>query len=137
MKILIDTNILVDYLSKREPFIADANAIINLCGTNKFQGYVAAHSITDCFYVMRKTPADERKKAILNILMLLTVIGIDEPKLLAALNDPNFNDIEDCLQAVCAADLGLDYIVTRNIKDFAGNSVLPITPSEFLFKLNN
>lgn len=59
----------------------------------------------------------------MEVIDFVTIIGIDEAKLLAALNDNEFDNIEDCLQAVCAEDLGLDYIVTRNVKDFAGSSV--------------
>lgn len=135
MKILLDTNVLLDYLAEREPFVAEAREIITLCCKDKAHGFIAAHSITDCFYIMRKMPPDERKSAILSILKLFTVIGIDRDKLVAALNDPAFNDIEDCLQAVCAADQGIDYIVTRNIKDFSGSSVPPVTPETFLTKL--
>lgn len=112
MRVLIDTNVLVDYLTARNPVsFAEAVKIFNLCQKNKVRGYVAAHSITDCFYIMRKTPADKRKKAIINIVCLFTVIGIDEVKLIKVLEDNVFNDIEDCLQAVCAAKHNLDYIV--------------------------
>ncbi len=84
---------------------------------------------------MRKMPPDERKSAILSILKLFTVIGIDRDKLISALNNTDFDDIEDCLQAVCAADQGIDYIITRNIKDFSGSSVPPVTPKIFLTEL--
>ncbi len=84
---------------------------------------------------MRKMPANERKSAILSVLNLFTVIGIDRDKLIAALNNADFEDIEDCLQAVCAENQGIDYIVTRNVKDFAGSSVPPVTPETFLTDL--
>lgn len=77
-----------------------------------------------------------RRSWILSILDVVTVIGIDQAGLLAALNDTAFDDIEDCLHAVCAADLVLDYIVTRNVKDFAGSAVPSVTPTDFLAKLN-
>lgn len=135
MKILLDTNVLLDYLAQREPFVVKAREIVTLCCKDRVHGYVAAHSITDCFYIMRKMPADERKSAILSVLNLFTVIGVDRDKLIAALNNADFDDIEDCLQAVCAVDCGIDYIVTRNIKDFAGSSVPPVTPETFLSEL--
>ncbi len=135
MRILLDTNVLLDYLAQCEPFVVKAREIIALCCRDKVKGYIAAHSITDCFYIMRKMPANERKSAILSVLNLFTVIGIDRDKLIAALNNADFEDIEDCLQAVCAEDQGIDYIVTRNVKDFAGSSVPPVTPETFLNEL--
>ncbi len=135
MRILLDTNVLLDYLAQREPFVTKAREIITLCCKDKVKGYIAAHSITDCFYIMRKMPANERKSAILSILNLFTVIGIDRDKLIAALNNADFEDIEDCLHAVCAENQGIDYIVTRNVKDFAGSSVPPVTPETFLTDL--
>ena len=124
-------------MHKREPFYNNAKIIIDFCACGTIDGYVAAHSITDCFYILRKLPVEERRTRILGILDFVKVIGIDINKLLAALNDNGFDDIEDCLQAACAADLGLDYIVTRNVKDFGGSKILAITPKEFLAKLEN
>ena len=135
MKILIDNNVLVDYLAKREPFFAAAREIFSLCYMKKISGYVAAHTITDCIYILRDIPLDKRREMILEVFNYISVIGVDREKLLSALTNFDFDDIEDCLQAVCAESLGLDYIVTRNGRDFAGSKVLPVTPSEFLFKL--
>ena len=56
MKVLIDTNVLIDYMTHREPFFDEAKKIIGLCAENKIKGYIAAHSITDSFYIMRKYP---------------------------------------------------------------------------------
>lgn len=137
MKILIDNNVMIDYLAKREPFFADAREIFYLCYMKKISGYVAAHTITDGIYILRDIPLDKRRAMFLEILNYISVIGIDYNKLLSVLNNFDFDDIEDCLQAVCAESLGLDYIVTRNGKDFTKSKVLPLTPKEFLVKLNN
>lgn len=137
MKILIDANVLIDYLAEREPFFNDAREIISLCYSKKLYGFVAAHSITNGLYILRNMPLEKLKAMFRQILSVLTVIGIDEAKLLAVLNDPDFSDLEDCLQAVCAADYGLDYIVTRDRKDFAGSTVPAIAPPEFLALIND
>lgn len=58
MRVLIDTNILVDCMIKREPFYNNAKMIIHFCVSGTVDGYVAAHSITDCFYILRKLPVE-------------------------------------------------------------------------------
>lgn len=137
MRFLIDTNVIIDFLTVREPFYSDADKIMEICSRDDFYGYIAAHSITDFFYILRDLPYKQRVSWILDILDFITVIGIDETKILAVLNYPDFSDLEDCLQAVCAADYGLDYIVTRNVKHFKSSAVPAIAPPEFLALINN
>ena len=98
-----------------------------------FNGCIAAHSIPDIFYILRKSvPADERRETLRRFCQIFEVVGIDKDKLLDALNDADFTDFEDCLQSICAADFHADYIVTRNPKDFARSGIRAITPDEFL-----
>lgn len=99
-------------------------------------GYVAAHSITDTFYILRNYPLNERREILTEICSILTVIGIDKNKLITALNNLDFDDIEDCLQFVCSEECKADFIITRNEKDFSSSKVPPINPAEFLSKIN-
>ena len=133
MKILIDTNILIDYFSKRPLFYDEARLILKSCMEKKVDGCIAAHSVMNAFYILRKEfTVDERRNNLKDLFTILTVVGIDRAKLLAALGNMGFNDVEDCLQMECAKDFSADYIVTRNIKDFANSSIKPILPSDFL-----
>ena len=66
------------------------------------------------------------------ICEILTVVGIDGVKVKAAVNNLDFDDIEDCLQSLCAEECGAKYIITRNVKDFSGSKVPPITPTDLL-----
>lgn len=133
MKVLIDTNILLDYLAEREPFIKEAREIIALCRTDKLCGCVTAHSIADC---LRKIPLEERRKMIIGVIEIMDLINIDKSKMLNALRDEDFSDVEDSIQSACAEEYSLDYIVTRNVKDFKGGSVPAITPADLLEKVN-
>lgn len=135
MKALIDTNVLIDYMTQREPFFDDAKKIIGFCTDNKIKGYIAAHSITDSFYIMRKYPLELTRKLLSMMCSVMSVVGINDEKLNAAINDLNFDDIEDCLQSVCAQSCGAEYIITRNVNDFTGSKIPPITPTDFLIKL--
>ena len=128
MKILLDTNILIDYLTIREPLFDEADQIVQLCTDEKLEGYVAAHAITDLFYILRKSGAETRRKRLKWVCTVFTVIGIDKDKLMKVFDNEDFNDIEDCLQEICAEEYHLDYIVTRNVKDFKGGSVPAVPP---------
>jgi predicted nucleic-acid-binding protein len=136
MVILIDTNILLDFLQQREPFRINAVRIIQKNIDKEIAGYIAAHSITNAFYILQKDySADERKAMLLDLCRTLTVIGIDYEKLIRSLMDDNFDDIEDYLQAECAVSIGADYIVTRNMDDFTNSPIPAILPEDFLEKL--
>ena len=69
---------------------------------------------------------------LLDYCKFLTVVGIDENKIISALENEDFSDVEDCLQTECAKSCGAEYIVTRNINDFQSSTVPAITPDEFL-----
>lgn len=133
MKILIDTNILIDYLVKREPFYNNSKEIIIKCGKKEIDGFIAAHSVMNAFYILRNTySSEERRKILLKLCKAITIIGIDEIKIKNSLMNADFKDIEDCLQTECAAECDAEYIITRNIKDFAASRIAPILPENFL-----
>lgn len=132
MRILIDTNIIVDYILKRENFFECAEKIISFCTDGRVMGAVSSQSIADTFYILRKdfSPA-ERKSLLLIICQIFHVEAVDEVKILFALADETFSDFEDCLQVQCAKSFRADYIVTRNVKDFAAGEIPAVTPEEF------
>lgn len=132
MRILLDTNILMDYLTEREPFYSDAYQIISGCKNKRYEGVVAAHSIVDMFFILRKHfTVSERRKLLLAFLGILHVESIDEEKLRSALQNEAFNDFEDCLQTECAKSALVDYIVTRNGHDYARSEVPVLSPEQF------
>ena len=133
MKILIDTNVIIDFALTRQPFAQDAENILLLCKDKKSDGFMAAHSVVNFFYILRKQMSfEERKEFLKSVSEFIEIIGIDKYKIQNALNDKFFIDFEDCLQAECALSCGADYIVTRNIKDFVNSSVPAILPEDFL-----
>ena len=133
MKILLDTNIIIDNWTKREPFYADSQKVMTACTGDNVQACISALSVPNIFYIIRKSVSDSDRRSLLKALCnMFDVIGMDKVKLIAALENDTFKDFEDCLQAECAADYGADYIVTRNIKDFENSKVKAITPAEFL-----
>lgn len=132
-KILIDTNVLLDYLLEREPFFEDAKEIMVLCTDGKVKGCIASHSIPNMFFILRKDfNAKERREALSNLCSIFDVEGIDKTKLLSGLANEDFSDFEDCLQMECAKSYGADYIVTRNVADYSTSEIKAIMPKDYL-----
>lgn len=132
IRILVDTNVLLDYLLCREPYDQGAKDIVMVCKQKKVLGCIAAHSISNMFFILRKVfSIEERRRLLRNLCELFAVEGIDETKILEALNNEKFSDFEDCLQMECAIAFQADYIVTRNGDDFKGSSIPCIEPNEF------
>lgn len=132
-RILIDTNVLLDYLLTREPFYEDAEQIIAACTEGKAQGCIAAHSVSNMFYILRKDySVKERREVLSNLCLIFDVEGIDKGKILEGLQNEDFSDFEDCLQMECAVSYRAEYIVTRNIDDYKTSEVKAILPNEYL-----
>jgi len=134
-RILVDTNVLLDYLLTREPYYEDAKKIVIACAEGKVNGCIAAHSISNMFFILRKDYSIEERRAVLtNLCKIFDVEGIDKVKLLAGLQNGEFSDFEDCLQMECAKAYGAEYIVTRNVTDYKASTVEAVTPEEYLKK---
>lgn len=132
LRILVDTNVLLDYLLCRSPHDQTAKQIIVACKQRRVSGCIAAHSISNMFFILRKAfSVDERRKLLQSICELFEVEGIDKTKILNALADETFLDFEDYLQKECAVAFRTDYIVTRNCGDFKSSRIPCIEPREF------
>lgn len=137
MKILVDTNILLDWICHRDQYYQNAREIVYLCASGKIEGCIAAHTVTNMFYILRKNCGFEERKEIFDkISKIFSIIPLDYQKLDLAVNNANFSDFEDCLQMECARSFGADCIVTRNISDFTGSSIQAFAPQDFLNMLN-
>ena len=132
MELLIDTNIFLDMFQNRQPFLDSAIKIISSCVKKENNGYVSSHSVSDLFYILRKDfSADKRKEFIRFISSFFTIITEDNDDFLIASSNL-LPDLEDSLQMRCAQKCQLDFIITRNIKDFETSSIRPILPDDFI-----
>lgn len=135
MKILIDTNVILDVLCGRPEFVDDSLKVFKYCEANKIIGCISALSIPNIVYIMRKELDNEKIKDILNTLTsLFTIVDLREGDLIKGA-DLNFSDYEDALQSISASRVKANYIVTRNIKDFKNSSVPAIGPSELFDRI--
>lgn len=135
MKILIDTNIILDVLCKRPDFYESSAKIFKLCEIKKISGVISALSIPNIIYILRKELNAEKTKEILDNLMLIFDIADLKADDLKKAANMGFNDYEDALQSVCAFRIKADYIVTRNLKDFSLSKVTAVSPSELLSRI--
>ena len=137
MKVLVDTNVILDVLCNRKEFVADSLRVFQCCEVRHITGYISALSIPNIVYIMRKELHSERIKEILHTLtMVFSVVELRESDLLKAA-ELSFDDFEDAIQSICAARAGAEYIVTRNGKDFVNSPVPAITPADLLKCVSN
>ena len=135
MKVLIDTNVILDVLCSRQAFLEASEKIFKLCEVNKISGYISALSIPNIIYIMRKELEPEKIKEILDKLMLIFHVADLKAADLKKAAGLYFKDYEDAIQSACASRIHADYIVTRNIRDFSSSKVTAIKPSELLERL--
>ena len=136
-KILIDLNIILDFLNKRN-FHEEAANIINMCVEKKLFGFIAAHEITTLSYFLLKEKKDKNKAAdiISALLDMFNIIPIDEKILREALFSP-VKDYEDAVIEVSSVKNSIDYIISRNLGDFKSARVQVCTPEQFFIKESN
>lgn len=139
MIVLIDTNIILDVFLRRQPYTNEAQIIMTKCANREIIGYLAAHSIPNLFYILRKTYTQkERRRLIKNLCDVFYISALNVEKIKSAIENEEFEDFEDCLQEECAVEVMADYIVTRNANDYKNSRIKIIQPNEFikLLKLN-
>ncbi|MGN1114367.1 MAG: PIN domain-containing protein [Oscillospiraceae bacterium] len=133
MKIMCDTNVILDVLLDREPFSDDSYKVLSLCEEHYLEGFVSASAITDIYYLVRKyTHSTEAAyMALGKLLEIVKVCSVTNEDVLTAFQI-KARDFEDCLVATCAKSINCNYIVTRNKKDFEGFDIPLVTPSELI-----
>ncbi|RLB67563.1 MAG: pilus assembly protein [Deltaproteobacteria bacterium] len=131
MKLMLDLNLMLDVVQKRQPHYTASAHVLNYALENN-NGCIAAHAITTLHYLVSKY-ADRRKADELVdwLLQSFTVSEVGKNTLLRA-QVLNFNDFEDAVVCACAEQQHCDYIITRNSKDFTKASVAVLTPGEFI-----
>jgi len=133
---VIDINIFMDFLFKRQGH-ENVVEIFKLCMKGSINGFICAHEITTLCYFLDKTEKDKSKtkKVISGLMRRFTVIEINEALLNKALNS-EIDDFEDAVIEVSAIDKNVDYIITRNIRDFKKSIIPAKTPEEVISIIN-
>ena len=136
MKLFLDTNIVIDVIANRKPFVEDSRIILNLCETGQAEGIISTLTLCTISYVLRKfaTPGMMRTK-LRDLRNILTPIDLSVSLLDKAIAS-SITDFEDAVQFYTAAYSDADVIITRNIKHFPQDNIPVLTPTEFL-AINN
>lgn len=126
MRILIDTNIVLNFLLKREPFRQHAELLFEAIASGGITGYVTATTLTNIFYIARRLrqTIERARQAVTLTLSIAQVCPVDRATLEIALTS-SLNDFEDAVQVSCAIAEKREAIVTRDLQDFS-NSTLPV-----------
>ena len=132
MKVMIDTNLVLDLLLNREPFIKGAVKVFEYAEKGQIEAYITANSVTDLVYILRKAYSmEEIKVELQKIFGFIKVLSVTAGDINGALN-LNVNDFEDALVMQCSKNAGMDAIVTRNKKDFRNSPVECFTVEEWI-----
>ena len=132
MRLLIDANILLDVLQKREPHYKDSSLVWKLCETDQDEGIVSALTFANIVYILRKELDARQVRSVLDKLQLIFTFADYTASDMEKAADLEWDDYEDAIQSVTAERLMADYIITRNVKDFSESTVTAFTPSEYL-----
>jgi len=133
MKVLIDTNVIIDILEKREPFFTDSYTIIQLGLQGKLETIMSAGAVTDVYYIISRSinDANKAREKIVTLAALINICNTTSDDINAALT-LNITDFEDAVVAAIAKREKAEYIVTRNEADFIHSPVPAINPAQFL-----
>ncbi len=135
MNALIDTNVIVDVLTRRDPFFADSSLVLDRAERGDFVAAICATTVTTVFYLVRRhLGAKDTVEKIKDLTAICTVAPVNQSVIDSALND-RFSDFEDAVLHHSAALAGADCIVTRNEADFRESSLLIYSPAQFLAAL--
>ncbi len=132
MKLFIDTNVVIDVIGGREPFLKDSQEILTLCESEKAEGIISTLTLCTIAYVLRKNISTQlMKKKLREFRNILKPIDLSTSILDKAI-DSDIADFEDAVQFFTAAYSDADYIITRNVKHFPKNDIPILTPTAFL-----
>lgn len=133
MKLLIDTNIVLDVLLKREPFYQDAVKVMNMAQYDDVQEYISASAVTDIYYIAYKQIKDRTLvlDLIKRLLMVVSVAAVSEQEIRNAL-ETGWKDFEDAVQYSVALLNEMEGLITRNPKDYEETDIKIWSPEQIL-----
>lgn len=133
MRLFIDTNVIVDLLAARTPFLRDAAQIFTLADTGKVKLFTSSIAVTTTFYLLQKEVKPEvSRAAIQKLLTMVKVVDAGHSGIIRAINDLQFKDFEDAVQHQSALAAKAKILVTRNEKDFGKSVISVMTPKQVL-----
>ena len=133
MRVLIDTNVILDVLLKRSPFYEAAIEVLKLSVREDIQEFVSASAITDIYYIAYKNMRDKAvvRELLKKLLLIVSVAGVSEEEIQKAL-ELGWKDFEDSVQYSVALLNEINGLITRNVKDYSSSEIQVWEPNQFL-----
>lgn len=132
MRVLLDTNVVIDFLERRHPFYDDAVALVDASRRQKHSILIAAHSIDNIVYILRKKiPFNELLTGLEKFLTICRIVDVNEAIIRASLS-AKWKDLEDAIQYFSALEAKADLIVTRDVAGYEEYKIKAMTPAEAL-----
>ncbi|QNL21717.1 PIN domain-containing protein [Hyphobacterium sp. CCMP332] len=133
MKVLVDTDVILDVFLDREPFSSHASELLSLGETGKIQIFITAIAISNIYYTLKKRFNHKKiMNQLQNLMDIVEISPADKSVILESIQS-SFSDFEDSLQHFSAKNISkVDYIITRNIKDYKFSEIKVFTPEKFL-----
>lgn len=132
-KILLDTDVILDFFFDREPFVEFSAGVLSLCESKEIKGYITPVIISNVYYLLKRAATHRKVVGKLKLLVqIVDILSVDKEVCLSAL-DSDFRDFEDALQNYTALKSGkIDLILTRNLKDYKKSTIPVLTPEIYL-----
>ncbi|MGG6263853.1 type II toxin-antitoxin system VapC family toxin [Leptolyngbya sp. AN03gr2] len=132
MKVLVDTNVLIDIALQRQPFFQDSDRAFALIEQGRAEGFISATTYSDLYYIIRKTQGHIWTLEFLRKLSRICQIATVDQAVIAIALSLGFPDFEDAIQYATAIENQLDGIVTRDTQDFAQATIQIFTPTALI-----
>jgi predicted nucleic acid-binding protein len=134
-KLFLDTNIIVDLIADRKPFSKYAIKIFKHAEEKKVQIFTSSHSIATTHYLLKKHVEEKILREILsNLIEFITIVPVNNDVIKKALKSKH-KDFEDAIQIISASAIeNIDFIITRNLKDFRESEILALSPDEYFLR---
>lgn len=131
-QVLFDSDVLIDVLAQRQPFVTASAQALNRVTQPEVQGFVSGHAVTNIFYILRRQVGSETARELVSrLLQHLQVASVTDEVIRAALKS-SIADFEDAVTSEAANAAGVEVIVTRNTPDFATSAIPAVLPEVFV-----
>ena len=135
--IFLDTNVVIDFLADRRPFSIDAAQLFDLAVEGKIKIYISAVSYNNIYYILHQSLTSNATIKLLDELASMTEIADVTNEVIRNSLKTDFKDYEDAIQYYCALNVPeIEFIVTRNTKDFKKSTIAVLTPAEAIISLH-
>ena len=132
MKVLFDLNVLLDVVQNRAPYYHDSAQVLSLARLGEIQAVLPVHAFTTLYYILAKAAGQGKAEQTVDWLLAHFEVAVADKAVLLHARQLHVADFEDAVVASLAKAGRCDYVVSRDVSDFAGSPVPAVTPTDFL-----